>query len=114
MQEGEGDIMARLIDADKFLSSMIKRFKCVPLIGRNDYDCESLKQMLIEAPTVDAVPVVHGRWVPSMEEMEDGFGETHMIQTGVECSVCGHYSCCGGNFCKDCGARMNLKEESDA
>ncbi len=50
--------MAKLIDADKFLGSMIKRFKCVPLIGRNDYDCESLKQMLVEAPTVDAVEVV--------------------------------------------------------
>ena len=48
----------RLIDANAFLSAMIKRFHCVPLIGRNDYDCETLKQMLIEAPTVEAVEVV--------------------------------------------------------
>lgn len=61
-----------LIDANAFLSSMIKRFKCVPLIGRNDYDCESLKQMLIEAPTVDAVPVVRCKGCRYYEPPEDG------------------------------------------
>ena len=94
----------RLIDADAFLSSMIKRFKCVPLIGRNDYDCESLKQMLIEAPTVDAVEVVHGRWV--------------MIPVdGVAEYRCGNIDCCrlipfGCNpyelkYCPNCGAKMD-------
>lgn len=96
--------MARLIDADKFLSSMIKRFKCVPLIGRNDYDCESLKQMLIEAQTVDAVPVVHGHWC-----WQGKFRA---------CSKCGSYveftETLGASFwkfCPFCGAKMDLEVE---
>lgn len=60
-------------------------------------------------PTVDAVEVVRGRWEPHMEEMEDGFGKFEPVQTGLRCSVCGRYSCCGGNFCKDCGAKMDGK-----
>ena len=95
--------MARMIDADKFLSSMIKRFKCVPLIGRNDYDCESLKRMLIEAPTVDAVPVVHGRWIT------DEKGVTYCGR----CRIIDDYASVH-NYCPNCGARMDLKEESDA
>jgi hypothetical protein len=46
-----------------------------------------------------------------MEEMEDGFGEMHLIQTGVECPYCGGYACCGGNFCKNCGADMRGAED---
>ena len=95
--------MARLIDADKFLSSMIKRFKCVPLIGRNDYDCESLKQMLIEAPTVDAVPVMHGRWMD--------FESDPMWQQCSACEYIIQYSYSKDcKYCPNCGADMRGKE----
>ena len=88
--------MPRLIDANAFLSSMIKRFKCVPLIGRNDYDCESLKQMLIEAPTVDAVEVVHGRW--------EGI-EFDMFYKCSNCGLIVEYEL--SNYCPNCGAKMD-------
>ena len=48
----------RLIDADEFLKWVVKRFKCVPLVGSCDNDSESMKLLLAQAPTVDAVPVV--------------------------------------------------------
>ena len=48
----------RLIDADEFLKWVVKRFKCVPLVGSCDNDSESMKLLLEQAPTVDAVPVV--------------------------------------------------------
>jgi hypothetical protein len=41
-----------------------------------------------------------------MEEMEDFGGNPVQVQTGVICSLCGEYACCGGNFCKKCGADM--------
>ena len=64
------------------------------------------RKLIAEAPAVDAVEVVHGRWEPHMEKMEDGFGKAEQIQTGLICSECGDYSCCGGNYCKNCGAKM--------
>ncbi len=51
-----------------------------------------------------------GEWKPHMEEMEDFNGNSVMVQTGLMCSKCGEYHCCGGNFCKNCGATM--KEET--
>ena len=44
------------------------------------------------APTVDAVEVVHGRWI------ED--------PCGWHCSECGADGRDGWKFCKDCGAHM--------
>lgn len=55
-------------------------------------------------PTEDAVPVVHGRWVPTkvpfMNECED-------------CSVCGYRTVWGRrfNYCPNCGAKMDEKED---
>ena len=57
--------MARYIDAEKFLKSMIAKFKCVPLVGVSKYiqgeECfkgEPLDSLINEAPTADVVEVV--------------------------------------------------------
>ena len=50
--------MPRLIDADAFLAREIKRCHCVPLVGSCDEDYESLKLLLQQEPTTDAVQVV--------------------------------------------------------
>lgn len=45
-----------MIDADAFLAREIKRCHCVPLVGSyGDNDAESLKLLLQQEPTVDAV-----------------------------------------------------------
>ncbi len=47
----------------------------------------------LELVDVDAVEVVHGRWLPH-------WGNT-------ECSVCGYITyLCGANYCPNCGAKM--------
>lgn len=65
------------------------------------YDC---LEILDEAPTVDAEPVVHGHWI------DDGVWDV--------CSVCGraflkvHLN--GNptfNYCPNCGAKMNEEDE---
>lgn len=48
-------------------------------------------------PEVDAVPVVHGRWISIPDKPE---WDQRM------CSVCGDYFCCQNNYCPNCGARM--------
>lgn len=50
----------RLIDADNFLQSQIKRCRCVPLIGGCSKDNENLKEILAGQPTVDPVHAAGG------------------------------------------------------
>lgn len=61
------------------------------------------KFSILDAPTVDAVPVVHGRW----KEADDG--------DGAVCSVCGEDFCNiyleveRFKYCPNCGALMDLE-----
>ena len=51
------------------------------------------------APTVDAAPVVHGRWL-----------RTESIIWCNRCSLCGSQARIMHNYCPNCGARMDLPE----
>lgn len=65
-------------------------------------------QDIDEAPTVDAVPVVHGRWEAEVDEDEDwGEMEYH------KCSVCGKFRFWETNYCPSCGATMDLEVDND-
>lgn len=57
--------MTKYINADKFLKSMITKFKCVPLLGVSKYingeeyfEGEHLNSLINETPTADVVEVV--------------------------------------------------------
>ena len=58
---------------------------------------------IMEAPTVDAVPVVHGRWIDDGGLDEDGNGQ-------YRCSSCGvgekHNPTVTVSYCWNCGAKM--------
>ena len=63
------------------------------------------RKLMVDAPTVDAVEVVHGRW----ERFEEISGNI-----GLLCSVCGwrdyHHGRFKGNwfsYCPNCGAKMD-------
>lgn len=110
--------MARLIEADALseelstLATMITGLRAGKGVLR-EYMTEYRKSVLRivdEQPTVDAVPVVHGRWV----------GKEGLYQG--KCSACGYmtydktadWARRYWHYCPNCGARMDLKEESDA
>lgn len=63
------------------------------------------KRLLEKAPTVDAVPVVHGRWI--YEE------ETLFTLSGYRCSVCRRPRWLSPDvpeafkYCPNCGAKMD-------
>ena len=61
--------------------------------------------------TIDAVEVVHGRWLNAQMENHDPFG-CYMGEVDVfTCSVCGvqfDVSECR-NYCPSCGAKMDLQ-----
>ena len=57
---------------------------------------------IVEAPTVDAVEVVHARWI----EVRD----KHNYCIGMKCNNCGRrVRNCGENYCPNCGAKMDLE-----
>ena len=96
----------RLIDADELLQSIGGSYQQAFWDGREEKSFGIVEEVIIEAPTVDAAPVVHGRWTESEEH-----------RGWKVCSVC--HNCyvdgewAGGKkwqYCPDCGARMDLAE----
>ena len=91
----------RLIDANALMESIYdtEYSICCPL--------DEVSGVINDAPTVDAVPVVHGEWQ---------FGELDFLGASVKCSNCGwgvdkadpvlwvEYP--GHKFCGNCGADM--------
>ena len=88
----------RLIDADEIKSPNVVIFE-MPLFGKME-PVVRLKEIQKYMPTVDAQPVVHGKW-------EDNH---------TTCSVCGWQMIddvtesrmmLGFKFCPNCGAKMD-------
>lgn len=65
---------------------------------------------LSEQPTVDAVEVVHGRWIPTYHTYYNRDGASQ-IADEWHCSVCDIYSRHESNYCPNCGAKMDLEVE---
>ena len=72
--------------------------------GYSARDCQQAAKLISEQPTVDAVPVVHGKW---LWELADNGWADHI------CSVCGYtentdiHVGLGWRYCPNCGARMD-------
>ena len=68
--------------------------------GKTFIDFDVVKRALENAPTVDAVEVVHGRWIKHHSNR-------------YECNCCNvHFITCRAkdwNYCPDCGAKMDLE-----
>lgn len=61
----------------------------------NAMDRETVEGM----PTVDAVPVKHGKWIQ--------VGHIEHMQIVYRCSACNGQTIVDGKFCPNCGARMD-------
>ena len=96
MQKGK---MMRLIDADRLLQ------------GYEDHDFIDT-HVVWNTPTVDAVPVRHGKWVDT-ETFKRPWFRHHIF----ECSVCRNTLDMDGvnagrgdaNYCPNCGAKMEAE-----
>ena len=95
----------RLIDAEAFLKTEIDRCGSVPLVGTCTSDNEYLSDRLKKAPTIEAKPVVHGRWI----------GKPICGNDNCRCSECGSWHHIHANlrgevmqkYCPNCGAKMD-------
>ena len=89
----------RLIDADALIESM----------GVSDAVMRyEIKDYIDSQPTVDAVPVKHGRWIK---------GGYACGENEYKCSACGETEwrtgCARMKYCMCCGSRMDLEEQDD-
>ena len=90
----------RLIDADALENQF----------GVSDEDLLALDEIR-HAPTVDAVPVVHGRWIDAYPDIEPN----PMFMYGI-CSECGFEQGISKylNYCPNCGAKMDGGKDDEA
>ena len=98
----------RLIDANALIDWLTKhtgfRGNCEDCTDMDCLDC-IVENCVKNFPTVDAVEVVHGRWV----EVRNRFGYC----IGMKCSRCGRrVRNCGENYCPHCGADMRERKDN--
>lgn len=81
----------RLIDADALINTLNKE--------KIEFN-EDINYFILYAPTIDAEPVRHGKWIKSEKSDFEW-----------ECSECG-YGLTDNKltYCYDCGAKMDLDE----
>ena len=89
---GKGEKM-RLIDADNLKIPSDAPYKA------------SVKRVVAQQPTVEAVPVVHGKW------RHIGGDEWCCSECGNVISTEGSWEKPTGNFCEECGADMRTSAE---
>ena len=88
----------RLIDADVLREHV---FALTEHVGDERLHIDAVAYLIDDALTVDAVPVVHGRWI---EDPDDDWG--------CRCSECGHLELYQFDYCSSCGARMDGEHDS--
>lgn len=75
------------------------------LMGLDELPWEENVDNLVDSlPTVDAVEVVHGRWIDTIPNHDNGY-----YNNAYKCSNCGDYYTTDPNdlyYCPRCGAKM--------
>lgn len=101
----------RLIDADA-LKEHFKQYAIHSGIQAS-LDRYALK-VIEEEPTVDAVPVRHGKWIPRYIKIA---GQNY--KHGMQCSVCAEPALDAEgddyltDYCPNCGARMDAERKEE-
>ena len=97
----------RLIDYQAAIDRYYAEYKKQDICDGSE-DRDWLKRCFDEAPTIDAVPVVHGRWIDKGDYVTTAYGSINVYQ----CSNCNQYIAIDDydNYCPNCGAKMDLEE----
>ena len=99
-----------LIDR-KQLRMSLKREECKKIGGKLYVRMSAVLEKLRIAPTIDAVPVAHGRWVRANDEQ--AYFDVEYICSGCQFAVAvsgiGTPILHGYHYCPNCGAKMDVK-----
>ena len=71
---------------------------------------ESVLEYAEHLPTVDAVEVVHGRWIERYEKVS---WQEDDVERFFECSICGCISGYYSPYCPNCGADMRERRTDE-
>ena len=94
----------RMIDAMQTVTKMSARVAPLIHTGASSVQVyDEVLRVIGEAPTVDAVEVVHGRW--NFDEDLAKWGHPYV------CSACGMANCSMSKYCPNCGAKMDGGDE---
>lgn len=111
----------RLIDADALEKSICQDKcgleECCMTFERDGAEYCLEVQRVKDAPTIDAEPVRHGKWI-WVEDVPLEDGETEYDREAwYQCSECDAYDLrlkdCHSDYCWSCGAKMDLDEVND-
>ena len=75
---------------------------CAPELWQDE---EYIKAKIMKQPTIDAVPVVHGR--PVRINPFDPDAKVCMWKCSSLCSICGDYVAESWKYCPNCGAKLD-------
>ena len=114
----------RLIDADAFDRVLCNHEFTAALNEAADagtafedkkmyYSTQSFRDVMKHRPTIDAVPVVHGKW----EWLSSTYDRTP-CEMRYRCSKCYHETITHDHapwekYCPNCGAKMDLEEQNE-
>lgn len=102
----------RLIDADAFLADLKEYHDYImqdpevgkPMKWRESVCFGNTVNVLVKQPTIEAAPVVHGRWI-----------ELPSMAPEYACSECGQtyewWEVNEAHFCPNCGAKMDGEKD---
>ena len=96
----------RLVNADALLGEL-EKYSDPTAMSKNDYQfgmqqrLETCIELIEDAPTVDATPVVHGRWT---------IGSYRPAAFPYCCSNCKAFHRARYGYCPSCGAKMDGKD----
>ena len=90
----------KVIDPAPIIKKLADR--CLVAKGLECSILGELIDLLRAAPAVDAVEVVHGRWMKGTRTLSTG-----SIIAGHRCSECDEFFVRNSNYCPNCGAKMD-------
>ena len=95
----------RLIDANALMDDVEMDGALYACLGAVD----DVRFLVDSQPTVDAVEVVHGKWINDAVEGFSPFADSPIWIDVMQCSVCKGYidGSHPKNYCPNCGAKMD-------
>ncbi len=96
--QAEDLAMDRVVNTDEMIGDRINpmSIRYTAQLGERTM----FKYMIMDAPTVDAVPVKHGKWT--------------VTPVYIKCSECGEsFMLIPQNYCPNCGARMDGERKEE-
>lgn len=90
---------------------------CTTVLKSGNYTSAEIESMLSNLPAADVAPVVHAKWENCdwVEPYYHGCGTIRIPNAGMKCTNCVHVFkkdlLWKDNYCPNCGAKMDLKED---